>query len=336
MLSFMQRAASRQPAAAPTMVYAVQGLNQEKADALRRIMTMLSGRTQYSWQPGPPEQAAVVILGPSIGASKADLADSNRRIARVTLSDQPHVGDVTCLEYPFRVFQVLSALQEIESELSPSAQPAQMDARLSSWALFDSLRQLASQANLGQWLVAHYPDGYALHVRDDLQVFAADSGVHARLAAGQLPEAELVPGEAPPPELRSGRGAELLWQVGMHSGRGNLSGSLDAASAYRLLAWPDFGVVRPQATHLRMSALLATAPHTRDELLILLGNDANIEAVNRFLNACAASGLLQADRRAMSPIPKHPSAPASSFVSGLVASIRDKLGFARRNVLGSN
>ena len=335
MLSFLQRALSSQPSAAPELTYAVQGMSPDASVALRGILKVLAGRTRHTWEAGAASHAAVLIRGSQFDAAQEANINSGQHIIRVTLSDEFHGGDVTRLEYPFRVFQVLSALQEVEAKLDSGNDFVPFIATLSSWALFDSLRQLANETSVGRWLVAHYPDGRPLYIRDDLCEFAGEPSVHSALIAEMLPQEALKPCTDPDPSLIRGRGRELLWYVGMHSGRGRMSGTLDPDSLYRLQAWPDFGVLRPQAAHLRLSALLASRSHSRDQLLHLLGKDVDVQVVNRFLNACAASGLLQVDGRATQLVLQDNDRSASSFVSVLVASIREKLGFGRRGAIGS-
>ena len=335
MLASLQRAMTRSNSPSNTRTYAIEGLSHDASGALRSIMQVLSGRTQCPWQLVQLASADVLVLGPNFDAAKeASLIGSARHIVRVTLSDESHFGEITRLEYPFRVFQVLSTFEEVAAKLGVrKVQSAQVPTRNRSWALFDSLRDLASYTSHGQWQQTRYDDGRVLFVRDDLCEFAADPSVHKDLLAGQLPQLPLTPSADPPAELQRGRGSLLLWHVGLNAGRGNLSRTLDPTAGYRLLAWPDFGVTAPRKTHLRLSALLASGPYRRDEVVEALADSGDVVTVNRFINACAASGLLHTERRE-SELPAAPrSKPSSSsFVGSLILSIRSKLGFGGSDV----
>lgn len=325
MIAFMQSTVSQRPAAMRS--YAIRGLGADATAALRGMMGVLGGRTRCGWRQGELPHADVLILGPNAdsGPERA-LIDTARMVVRVTLSDASHLGEVTRLEYPFRVFQVLSALDEVDAKLEASeGQAAHPVSRNPSWALFDALRQLANHSGRSRW----YSAGGELCIREDLAEFAATPAACAELQAGRLPQQGIRPCHEPGSEMQRGDASELLWCVGVHSGRGGLSESLDAAASYRLLAWPNFGVVHPQRAHLRTCALLAAAPHSRDELVQLLGgSDDDLETVNRFLNACAICGLLHVEHReAAAPRLIRAPAAAASFMEGLVASIRVKLGF---------
>ncbi len=335
MLASLQRTMTRSSSLRDTRTYAIEGLSHDASGALRSIMQVLSGRTQCPWQLVPLASAEVLILGPNFDAAKeAALIGSARYIVRVTLSDESHFGEITRLEYPFRVFQVLSTFEEVASKLGvrkPSTTEA--PSRNHSWALFDSLRDLASHTSHRQWQQTQYGDGRVLFVRDDLREFAADPSVHDDLLAGNLPQLPLTPSADPPAQLQRGRGSLLLWHVGLNAGRGNLSRTLDPSAGYRLLAWPDFGVTPPHKAHLRLSALLAGGLHRRDELVETLAGSADVVTVNRFINACAASGLMHAERldSELPPAPK-PKASSGSFVGSLISSIRSKLRLGGGNV----
>jgi hypothetical protein len=331
MMAFMQSAFAPRAQESSTRTYAIRGLTHDATVALRGMLAVLSGRSRCNWQQGDLPRADVLILGPDFEAGPEQaLVESARMVVRVTLSDASHLGEVTRLEYPFRVFQVLSVLDEVAAKLEAGeTQSGRIVSRNRSWALFDALRQLVNRASPAHWYVAHCDNGNELYISGDLSEFAAVANVHADLRAGVLPQSGAVPCAAPDAELRRGPGAELLWRVGLHSGRGGLSESLDASATYKLLAWPNFGVVHPQRAHLRLCALLATAAHSRDTLVHLLGGrDTDLTTVNRFLNACAISGLLHVERREPSAAtPQRRPPPKPSFVEGLVASIRFKLGF---------
>lgn len=329
MLGLHVRRDSQQADSGKVRNYALMGLSQDSAHAFRGIMSVLSGRTRCAWLQAEPTAADVLILGPQFDDDSAPaLIEAARCVVRMTLTDDPHLGDVTRLEYPFRVFQVLSVLEEVEAKLGSEAVKATgVVGRNSSWSLFDAIRQYAGRTSHQQWLTSQFEDGRTLFVRDDFSVFAADDSVHADLSVGKLPQSGLTVGVAPPAELVKRPGQQLLWTVGLHSGRGNLSGTLDSSAGYKLLAWPDFGVMRPKREHLQLCALLAR--HLRTPEQLVAGTQLSSETVNRFLNACVLSGLLHIERNAPDLVTKTGRADLrrTGFMASLVSSIRSKLGF---------
>ena len=89
--------------------------------------------------------------------------------------------------------------------------------------------------------------------------------------------------------------------------------------------------MRPERLHLRLSALMTADARTRDELVARIGQDdeAGTLAVNRYLNACAASGLLKPESRPeRTPAVAHEPA---GFMTGLMSKLRGKLGLAARD-----
>lgn len=306
--------------------YAVHGLNEDASNALRRIIVMLAGRTQREWIARNLDEAEVLILTPE---AEVPAHGRVRCVVRVAPTDSNPLGDVSRLEFPFRVFQVLSTLAEVETRLdSVVERTARVATHNLSWSLFDALGELSRSTSQKRWFECSGEDGQRLLVRDDLQAYAAAPVMHAQLRAGRLPQTPLQPSPLSEPDLPVFPGAELLWLVGLHSGRGNLSGSLDAQCLFQLQAWPDFGLLRPLPIHLRLCALLASGAFSRDQLLEQLDPRVSVVEVNRLLNACATLGLLHAERRNAAATHTRKSSERS-FIGGLVASIRRKLGIGR-------
>jgi len=308
-----------------TRTYATAGLDADARTALRCMMDVLKGRTRAEWTMGDAGAAELVFVGAQAG--NAGTAGA-RHVVRVARPGEGTAGFALQMDYPFRVFQLLSVMQEVEDESADDTNPpATATAAVShpSWALFDSLHLLCVQAGNGErW---HRVDGEdadaTLYVRDDLRRCAATAAMRDAILDGRLPQSPLAPAEPPEPGLAEHDAERLLWHVGLLAGRGQLSGTLDASATYRLRAWPDFGRFGARPEHLRLSALLTAGSHGRDELVAALGpaTPTAAENVNRFLNACAASGLLRAEHRVAPP----PRAPAG-FVGGIVARLRQRLG----------
>ncbi|MCB1552791.1 MAG: hypothetical protein KDJ14_03195 [Xanthomonadales bacterium] len=313
--------------------YATVGLDVDARTALRSMMDVLRGRTRSTWISGEPDRADLVFLGAHGSEHEARDLEHVRHVVRVARSGTGTAGFAMHMDYPFRVFQLLSVLQEIDQDVAdrapqdtPNEAPDDPD-----WMLFDALHRLSTRQGSGRWLSTGADDTEVLFVRDDLREYVATQGMLAAVEAGELPHRRLQPSPEPPIELPRRDASRLLWTVGLRAGRGELSPTLDAATHYRLSAWPDFGRLRAEPTHLRLCALLAAQAYRPSELIAQLGGGAQARQVHRFLNACAASGLLCIDR----PVAGRGAVPSNEasvgFVGGLVARLRQRLGLQERS-----
>lgn len=309
--------------------YALAGLDGDAGTALRCMMDVLRGRVSSQWVQADAGKAEVLFMGAAAGGA-ISVPASVRQVVHVKRSDDDAAGFRLQLDYPFRVFQVLGLMQELELDgpVADPAAPAAPPLSHPSWALFDALHALSLQSGSGRWWKVDVAEGESICVRDDLREFAASPGAIAAIRRGDVPQAPLEPCDPPPASLPRQDGFQLLWQIGLNSGRGQLSATLESDTPYRLRLWPDFGRIRPERLHLRMSALMTAEARTRDELVALVGqgDEAGRLAVNRYLNACAASGLLKPEHR-----PERetiaPPRPAG-FMTGLMSKLRGKLGLA--------
>jgi hypothetical protein len=93
--------------------------------------------------------------------------------------------------------------------------------------------------------------------------------------------------QAAGPALRSGM--ELSWFSGYHASS-QLAPGLQASAHYRITQWPNFGLIRPLPSQLRVAAGLSSAAADLSEIIKRAGVAAE-EAV-RTLNALHACGVL--------------------------------------------
>ena len=309
--------------------YALAGLDGDAGTALRCMMDVLAGRVSSQWVLAETGKAEVLFMG-AFASGTISVPASVRQVVHVKRSDDEAAGFKLQLDYPFRVFQVLGLMQELELDgpVTDPAAPAAPPASHPSWVLFDALHALSLQSGSGLWWKVDVAEGESICVRDDLREFAASAGAIAAIRGGEVPQSRLKPCAPPPASIPRQDGFQMLWQIGLNSGRGQLSATLEPDKPYRLRIWPDFGRMRPERLHLRMSALLTTEARTRDQLVAMVGqdDDAGRLAVNRFLNACAASGLLKPESRP-GRLPVAPAAHAG-FITGLMSKLRGKLGLA--------
>lgn len=140
-----------------------------------------------------------------------------------------------------------------------------------------------------------------------------------RIQVAELDEAEL------PTRLGSViTGLEnLLWEAGLACEQG-LPAELEATSALRLKAWPNFTRKGFHPEHFRIAALLAQRAASYEEIVQQPGISRS--GVCSFLNACHAVGLLIAADQLASPAVERPSRPSQR--KGLLNRIAQRLGIA--------
>jgi len=334
-------ASSRQSEQAPDWGirrFRIAGLHPEACAALSSMVRLLDARLTRRWQWVDSGHSDVLFLGTCIDAeTEAAMVAQVTRVVRVAAYDCEHPGAALRLEYPFRVFQVLSVLQEVDQQLSIAAAGGSGMAAAGTCAgdvsLLSSLQSHANRNSHGQWLVARYADGRELFLSDDLTDFAAEESVHADVAVERLPSGPFMPSDRPAPHLRHAPGPALIWRVGLASAGGRLSPGLDPEGSYQISEWPDFGLIRPHRLHLRMAAVMAARAHTRRELADARGMG-TLDEVTRFFNAAEASGLLHLVHAGAAPRTNARLVEPSSFIVGLVSRIRGKLGLASQAELG--
>jgi hypothetical protein len=307
---------------------AVAGLGDDVSQAFRSMLKILDGRGGLSWTLAAPDDAEVLIAG----AHGDDLAA--RRWAR---TDKPVIAVYEgaaarpmtpyTLHHPFRVMQLLGVLDEVDQALSgPAPDTSRACAAVEgSFDFAESLRRLARSSAAGN-LHAAGESAARVFVRDDLSAYYASAETAQRLTRAALPLPALrLASDEPPPGFVCRPVFELAWFTGWHAADAPAPW-LDRHATYRLRRWPDFGLLRGTRDQLALAALLTHASYGRARLVEL--SQQTESAVDRFLNACALSGVL-ATTTEIAPATDGAGAfiaNSAARLGGLIRGLRSRLG----------
>jgi hypothetical protein len=280
---------------------------------LDSILWAFQGTTRSTWKIGAPEVADVVVIHEADTDKHAtSWKGSGKLIVEIATEARVDTTAPNLLVYPFRAQQVLVLLERLETQLSSSGDaPAGEDDSAASrpeepkdpWSFVDALRTLRSVQNSEAWLVGRDARTPVLWLRGDAATYTADPGTVQAIRRGTLRLNRLTlqkgadpgagastPGQhSSGPSLRSGM--ELSWFAGYHASA-QLAPGLKPTDKYRMTQWPNFGLIRPLPSQLRIAAGLSSAPADLDEIVKRAAVTAE-EAV-RTLNGLYACGVLVA------------------------------------------
>lgn len=300
--------------------------------SLKETLTLLRGKTRDVWHYSDELSADVVAYDTQSTLAQALVrraqAESAAQVFFPSTSQDEHS---LTLRYPFGASRLISCLDQASSQLAGQV----------------ARREVANESSLCQTLfnALHVPDAAAVVLRagnqhgwirlrqrqmhwsqplgiNEIAALVAGSaqievvGVdeHARLAELERSAPVAAPAEA------------LLWAIGITRSRGTLLQQLDAAAAYRLRRWPDFGVIGRRSQDLRCTALLTQRAMAPMQLSLLAGIP--LGTIGSYLNACALCGLLDRPEVAAQSTAAVPTRnPASETALGGVLR-RIRLAFA--------
>lgn len=310
---------------------AVLGLGDDATHAFQSMLKVLDGRSSAAWELTTPERAEVLMAG----------THSNEpAIERWARTDKPMIAvyeggtarpvGVHTLCHPFRVFQLLGVLDEVERTLATTPPPvanapATVERLHAGWAFAESLRRLARTTASGRLYAATGAYG-TLFVQDDLSGYFAGTDLIQQLARHYVELSPLEHAHEPPPGSHLRRPVlELAWFSGLN-GPAGLAPWLDRHAHHRLRRWPDFGLVRGTREQLALSAALSRDAYTVERLA--QATQQSPVQVERFLNACSMAGILASTTEA----PAHEPAPAAlaavSRFGNLIRGLRRRLGLS--------
>lgn len=285
---------------------ASQGLSEHEQGLLVQQLKMLRGRTEYQWTYVGEAGARDLTLS---------LREPQASEAQAQLEEGPNIR----LEWPVRLFGLITLLQECEA-LIASRQPK---AAISTAPVASLAVRLAAlnepSALLGEQGAFHFLPGDEC-IYSDLP----DEKTAAQVLAAWPADAELqaLTGLKPLPHEHGGKA--LLWRLALHEPAA--ATGLDTRAAYRIGAWPSFGMWHSSPALMRLAALFS-----RDHATLAQGAAfANVTAdeVAAFLHACQCCGLgLQV--KVQSPTVIAPPAPAAA-PQGLLQRLRNRLGLGFR------
>jgi hypothetical protein len=303
---------------------AVVGLADDASQAFRSMLRILDGRGNVSWQLAEPTDADVMIAGAQTDDSAAQRwARTDKPLIAVCEGAAARPLTPYSLQHPFRVMQLLGVLDDVDQALGGAETARPRAIGDACWAFAGSLRLLARSSASGHLHAAGSGEA-RIYVRDDLSTYHTLPETARRLArqAHDLPA--LRPCEEPLPGGLVARPVfELAWFTCLH-GAETLAPWLDAHASHRLRRWPDFGLVRGSRDQLALAALLTHGAYSRARLIEASQQPPG--RIDRFLNACALTGVLTSEPAAVAETGSTFIAHSAARLGGLIRGLRLRLG----------
>jgi len=301
------------------------------------------GTTRSNWVISSPDDSDVVVWHRNTQDDRLVTWRSNGKLlVEIVTSELRGSGptEPTELHYPFRAATALTLLEQLDDQITLNETSAPLRAKLQTtdtlnvalqgfddWAFVEGLRGHGGEHASNQWLAAYSPQAHVLWAKPSEGIYLAEQPVVNAMRDGQLVPAEmrLLPGEQPPASLHSRPILELLWFSAYHAAS-QLAPWLSDTVPYRLARWPNFGVIRPAATPLRIAAALAADELDVGQLakrMAITPQEAarNMNALSVCESLVPGSSKVAAITRAVLPIIN----PKGGFVSFL-RNVRKHLG----------
>jgi hypothetical protein len=179
-------------------------------------------------------------------------------------------------------FEALAPEESMTAPVAASQDP---------WSFVESLRALRSVQNSEAWLVGRNARTPILWLRGDVATYTAEPVTVQAIRRGALSpnSLSLEKGAAPTGGQAPRSGMELSWFAGYYASE-RLAPALTISTRYRISSWPNFGLIRPQPSQLRVVAGLSSGAADLGEIIKRTGGTAE-EAI-RTLNALYACGVL--------------------------------------------
>jgi hypothetical protein len=297
------------------------------------VLWAFQGTTRATWTLVAPEAAEVIVVHEGDPDQRIpEWRACGKLIVEISTRDSSRAA----LVYPFRASQALALLERLDGQLnsqedlqeaSPRPDTSLEGRNPEPWGFVETLRTIAEVQNSEAWLVARGTKIPCLWLRADGALYAAEPATIQAIRRGTLNLASLkLQKGAPPTEGPSSRaGTELSWFAGYHASAG-LAPWLKPTVRYRVTRWPNFGLIRPLPSHIRVAAALASTPARVDE--IATRASVSTEEATRTLNALAVANVLVAvdDETAAVQAPPAPTvAPRGGFAIFL-RNVRKHLG----------
>lgn len=266
------------------------------------MLWALQGTTRSSWVTvSSPELADVIVLHESDRDERvARWQSSGKRVVIVVSHADLYPLGEQVLVYPFRAAQVRALLNALDGRIAAERGEMASDKELfgvtgedeaDTQRFVKKLRTLQEVQNGAVWLVGKIQTSTVLWLRGDCREYAIDPEPLQALRAGTLDinAIQLQGSTGPGAHCIVRPAVELCWFSGYHS-HPVLAPWLSAAATYSVTQWPNFGLIRPPAVQMRVTALLATTSLSLEQ--IATQARATREEAVRTLNALSACGFL--------------------------------------------
>jgi hypothetical protein len=293
------------------------------------ILWAFQGTTRSTWIKVEPDAAEVIVVHQGEVDDRVPAwRDGGKLIVEIATRENS-VGSSATLVYPFRASQALALLERLDVQLtSPDeiqhddqdANPHATQIR-DPWSFVDTLRTIREVQNSEAWLVGRDGKLPCLWLRGDGAMYAAEQTTIQAIRRGvlNLARLDLQKGSLPEggPAVRAG--TELSWFAAYHASP-ELAPWLKPGARYRVTRWPNFGLIRPMPSHIRVAAALASSPARLDE--IATRAHVSAEEATRTLNALAVADVVVSIDDDITPVVKK-AAPAVQPRGGFGSFLRN-------------
>ena len=318
-------------AAIPSYRAEMVGLSERDRTLLRSLLAASQARTGIRWDGGAGQPAVhfIDIDGQPGAEFWQSLAAEERRDAAIVISAAEPAGGALWLPKPLRSASLLGVLEQmtlpVRGPAPAAAKPAPAGTATAPARTRnpnDPMRLLdvfddpaATTARVVQ--SSYWPDlvlgGGNAHA---MRTAPLESYVDGFTASSQVSRVAKYTGGPLDDELRIDP-ETLRWLVMLHAPLGELARRLPRAERVRLRTLPGFGHLPHTLQHVRMAAWLTQHTASPQELAEMTGLDS--EAVQRFLGACDAIGLLQEIAAAPAPTVAAPTVAPAAVAPIMVA-----------------
>jgi hypothetical protein len=299
------------------------------------VLWAFQGTTRCTWTLVTPEAAEVIVVHEGDPDQRIPAWRASGKLI-VEISTRDSSTSAAALIYPFRAAQALALLERLDGQLnsqgdareaSPSADASVEKRSHEPWSFVETLRTIGEVQNSEAWLVARDAKVPCLWLRADGALYTAEPATIQAMRRGTLDLARLnLQKGAPPADGPSSRaGAELSWFAGYYASA-ELAPWLKPAARYRVTRWPNFGLIRPLPSHIRVAAALASAPARPEE--IAARASVSTEEATRTLNALAVANVVVAvdDEVAPAQISRPPTVAPRGGFAAFLSNVRKHLG----------
>ena len=302
------------------------------------MLWAFQGTMRSNWVSAPSAEAADVIIVTSATRDERLRVwqESGKPIILISAAGEAVPTGANVLVYPFRATQLLQLLNELDARLTAPSAPVETQAAPSElkgravWSFVEALRTLREVQNSAVWLTALQGPSPLLWLKGDGSEYSADADTLQDIRRGTLTfgALRLRQGASPPAHRGLRPAVELEWFAGYHAST-ELAPWLDVTANFRITRWPNFGLIRPLPSQIRITALLASGPLTLDQLA-RRSEMPRVESI-RTLNALDACSLLTVvDRAVAAKTPAHgPTPQPPGGLASFLRLVRQRLGLSK-------
>jgi hypothetical protein len=306
---------------------------------METIVWAVHGTTHSTWRMASVDSADVLVFHEGDTDERiAQWKSQNKPLVEVAVQSRLDSDTPNLLVYPFHATQVLVLLERLETQLTSGLEgPVPDESTLAPastnqdpWTFVEGLRTLRSLQNSEAWLVGRDARTPILWVRGDAATYTAEPLTVEAIRRGTLNPNSLTleKGSAPTGGQAPRSGMELSWFTGYYASD-CLAPALAISTRYRISSWPNFGLIRPLPSQLRVAAGLSSAAADLSE--IIKRASVTAEEAARTLNALYACDVLVGVGSGEVGRAVSAKARPRAGLAKLLANVRKHLGLGTRS-----